>query len=330
MNPVVVEVTRGGRVESAHRGAGAAVDAEGGVAFAFGDFGRPMFPRSAVKAIQALPLIESGAADRFALSDEELALACASHSGEPAHVAGAASILAKAGLDETALACGAHWPLNAEAARALARSGAESSALHNNCSGKHAGFLCVACALGWPAEGYETAEHGVQREVKAALEDVCGETLDDSRRGLDGCSIPTYAISLAGLARGFAKMATGRGLAPMRASAARRLFTAVTAHPFHVAGTGRFDTRAMTLLGGRVVTKTGAEGVFCAALPELGLGLAVKADDGATRAAEVMIAALIARFVATPEGFARLARPRLTNWRGAEVGEIRAAGPLAG
>jgi len=185
--------------------------------------------------------------------------------------------------------------------------------------------LCVACALGLPAHGYETAEHGVQREVKAALEDVCGETLDDSRRGLDGCSIPTYAISLAGLARGGAKMAPGVGLAPMRASAARRLFTAVTAHPFHVAGTGRFDTRAMTLLGGRVVTKTGAEGVFCAALPELGLGLAVKADDGATRAAEVMIAALIGRFVATPEGFGRTT---LANWRGVEVGEIRAAGSL--
>ena len=330
VNPVVVEVTRGGRVESEHRGAGAVVDADGGVVFAFGVVGRPVFPRSAVKAIQALPLIESGAADRFGLSDEELALACASHSGEPAHVAGAASILAKAGRDETALACGVHWPSNAEAARALARSGAEPSALHNNCSGKHAGFVCVACALGLPAEGYETAEHGVQRAVKAALEDVCGEPLDDSRRGLDGCSIPTYAISLQGLARGFAKMATGRGLGPARAAAAQRLFAAVAAHPFHVAGTGRFDTLAMTALGGRVFTKTGAEGVFCAALPELGLGLAVKADDGAGRAAEVMIAALIARFAETPEAFARLMRPRLTNWRGSPVGEIRAAGALAG
>ena len=319
-NPIVVEVTRGGLVESAHRGAGIVVDADGGVVLQFGDVGRPVFPRSAVKPIQALPLIESGAAARFGLTPEELALACASHSGEPEHVALAAGMLARAGLDETALACGAHWPTNAEAARAVARP----SALHNNCSGKHAGFLCVACVVGAPTQGYEDAGHCVQREVKAALEDVCGERLDAA--GLDGCSIPTYAISLTGLARGFARMATGRGLGVQRAAAARRLFGAMAAHPFQVAGTGRFDTRAMTLLGGRAITKTGAEGVYCAALPELGLGLAVKADDGATRAAEAMIAALIGRFLALPED---LARPKLRNWRGAEVGEIRPAGALA-
>jgi L-asparaginase II len=328
-NPIVVEVNRGGRVESAHRGAGAVVDADGKVAFAFGDIARPVYPRSAVKAMQALALVESGAADRFGLTAQELALACASHSGEPEHVAGAAAMLAKADLSEAALACGAHWPLGVEAARALARSGREPTPLHNNCSGKHAGFLCLACALGAPTEGYEMPGHPVQREVKAALEDVCGEPLDEARRGLDGCSIPTYAISLRGLAYGFARMATGRGLGPQRAAAARRLFAAISAHPFLVAGSGRFDTRAMTLLAGRAVTKTGAEGVFCAALPELGLGLAIKADDGATRAAEVMIAALISRFIATPEGFAGLARPKLTNWRGAGVGEIGPAGVLA-
>ena len=324
-NPVLVEVLRGGRVESLHRGAAAVLDADGGVVLALGDVARPVFPRSAVKAIQALPLIESGAADRFGLSDEELALACASHSGEPGHVAGAAAMLAKAGLDERALACGAHWPLGAEAARALAR---EPSSLHNNCSGKHAGFLCVACALGLPVEGYEAPAHGVQRAVKAALEDVCGERLDDDRRGVDGCSIPTYAVSLEALARGFARMATGRGLGRERAAAARRLLAAVAANPWHVAGTGRFDTRAMTALGGAAITKTGAEGVFCAALPALGLGIAVKADDGATRAAEAMVAALIARFLDTPEDFATLARPGLVNWRGIEVGEIRPAGTL--
>ncbi len=333
-NPVVVEITRGDRVESAHRGAAAVVDADGGLAFGCGDISRPVYPRSAVKTIQALPLIESGAADQFALTDAELALACASHSGEPAHVAGAAAMLAKAGLGEAALACGAHWPLSADAARALARAGETPSQLHNNCSGKHAGFLCFACAAGHPAAGYEHADHPVQRELKATLENVCGETLDESRRGLDGCSIPTYAISLQALALGFARMATGRGLAPVRAAAARRLFAAVAAHPFHVAGTGRFDTEAMTALRGRVITKTGAEGVFCAALPELGIGLAVKADDGGTRAAEVMIAALIARFLsldaATAAAFARLRQPSLRNWRGAEVGGARPAGPLGG
>jgi L-asparaginase II len=331
-NPVVVEVTRGARVESFHRGAGAAADADGRIVFAFGDVGRPVFPRSAVKAMQALPWIESGAADAYGFGEAEIALSCSSHSGEPAHVALAAAMLAKAGRDAGALACGAHWPSGAEASRALARSGGEPAALHNNCSGKHAGFVCLACASGIDPAGYETPGHFVQREVKAAIEDVTGEKLGEDRRATDGCSIPTYAIPLLALARGFAKLGTGRGLGPARAAAARRIRAAVAAHPFLVAGTGRFDTGVMTLLGARAFTKTGAEGVFCACLPELGLGLAVKADDGERRAAEVMIAALIAKFLPMNDreraGFARFASPRLTNWRGLEAGAIRPAGAI--
>jgi L-asparaginase II len=285
-------------------------DADGGVLFAFGDVEQAVFPRSAVKPMQALPLVESGAADGF--SGEELAMACASHSGEPAHVATAAAMLAKAGLDEGALACGV------QAGR--------PDALHNNCSGKHAGFLCLACAERWPAAGYETAAHPVQRSVKAALEDVCGVRLEAP--AVDGCSIPAYALPLNSLARGFAKLATGQGLSPRRAEAARRLLAAMAAHPFHVAGTGKFDTRAMAMLEGRAVAKTGAEGVYCAAIPHLGLGLAIKIDDGATRAAEVVIAALLARFLDTPQDFEALRRPALTNWRGLTVGALRPAGAL--
>ena len=330
-NPVVVEVTRGGRVESAHRGAGIVVDADGAVLFTFGDVNRLVFPRSAAKPMQALPLIESGAAEKFALGEAELALACGSHSGEPVHVEIAAGMLAKAGLPEAALGCGVQWPLGAEAERALARTGAEPSQLHNNCSGKHAGFLCAACAQGIATESYVEADHPLQREVTAAIEGVCLERLDDSRRGTDGCAIPVYALPLAALALGYARLATGRGLAPVRAAAGKRLLAAMAARPDLVAGTGRFDTRAMTLLRGRAVTKTGAEGVFAAALPELGLGLAVKADDGATRAAETMIAALIARLlpIDDPAAFAPLRHQVLTNWRGDRVGEMRPAGRLA-
>ncbi len=326
-NPVVVEVLRGGFVESVHRGAGVVCDADGGVLLAFGDVGRAVFARSAVKPIQALPWVESGAADGF--TGEELALACASHSGEAKHVATAAAMLAKAGLDERALACGARWPMGAEATRALARAGGAPGPLHNDCSGKHAGFLCLACAQGWTVEGYETAAHSVQRGVKAALEDVCGVRLDDADAALDGCSIPAYALPLKSLAHGFARLATGRGLAPKRGGAARRLLAAMAANPFHVAGTERFDTRAMTLLEGRAVVKTGAEGVYCATIPDAGLGFAVKIDDGATRAAEVAVAALLARFLETAEGFEPLRRPTLTNWRGLSVGELRPAGALA-
>jgi L-asparaginase II len=328
-NPIVVEVLRGPRVESFHRGAGAVVDADGRVVMAFGDVERPVYPRSAVKAFQALPLIESGAADKLGLSDEAIALACASHSGEAAHVALAAEMLAKVGADASALACGTHWPSNAAAGHALARSGGAPSALHNNCSGKHAGFICLACAQGVAPAGYEMPEHPVQREVKAAIEDVVGENLDDSRRGIDGCSIPTYAIPLRALALGFARFGAGRGFSPAREKAARRIRAAVAKHPFFVAGTGRFDTEVMSLLGARAFTKTGAEGVFCAALPEQGLGLAVKADDGAGRAAEVMIAALIAKFLpmsgAERARFAAFQEPKLTNWRGIEVGGLRLA-----
>ena len=332
-NPGVVETLRGDRVESWHRGAAAVVDSQGRLVFGFGDIERPIYPRSAVKAFQALPLVESGAADRLGFGPQELALACSSHSGEAAHVELAAGMLAKAGAGVEALCCGAHWPLSADAAHALACSGGAPSALHNNCSGKHAGFLCLAVHEGWPHEGYVEADHPVQEAGRAAIEAMTGETLDESRRAIDGCSIPTYAVSLRGLARGFAKFASGAGLDRSRANAASRIRAAVAAHPYCVAGAGRFDTRWMELFGARSFTKTGAEGVFCAALPEAGLGIAVKADDGAGRAAEVMIAALIARFAGFDETDLKLAQafltPELKNWRGTVVGALRPSGPLA-
>ena len=332
-NPVVVEAWRGGLVESAHRGAGAVVDASGTVVMAFGDVERPVYPRSAVKALQALPLVESGAADRLGLTPSELALACASHSGEYEHVATARAMLAKAGRDAHSLECGAHWPLGEAAGRALARAGATPTALHNNCSGKHAGFICFACAEGIAPRGYVAPDHPVQREVTAALADVTRATLNEETRGIDGCSIPTYAIPLLALANGFARFVTGQGLQPLRASAAGRIRAAVVANPSIVAGERRFDTEIITLLGARVFSKTGAEGTLCAALPDLGLGLAVKTDDGGARAAQVMIAALIQRLGGFDEGLraslAPFVRPRLVNWNGIEVGVLRPAGPLA-
>jgi L-asparaginase II len=332
-NPVVVEATRGDLVESAHRGAGAVVDADGRVVMAFGDADRPVYPRSAVKALQALPLVASGAADALSLSDKEIALSCASHSGSEEHVAIARAMLAKAGYDERALECGAHWPLGEDEARALAHLRERPTAVHNNCSGKHAGFVCLSCSMGVNPKGYVAPDHPVQREVAASIEAMTGARLSEEMRGVDGCAIPTYAMPLVALARGFARLATGHGLSRDRRGAAARIRAAVAAHPLTVAGRGRFDTEVMSLLGPRVFTKSGAEGVFCAALPGAGLGLAVKADDGAGRAAQVMIAALIRRYGGfDDETEARLARfvsPRLLNWNGAEVGLLRPAGPLA-
>src|SRR3984885_12697085 len=325
-NPILVEVLRGVLVESRHRGAVAVADADGGKALAIGDVATPIFPRSAVKALQALPLVETGAADAFGFGDEELALACASHSGEPGHVAGVTRMLAKAGLDAAALRCGAHWPMAQSAVAALARTG-EPSALHNNCSGKHSGFLCVACAKNIDHADYWRPQHPVQREVRAVLENLTGAALSDDRCAIDGCSVPTWAIPLQNLAHAFAKFATGHGLAPERARAAARLRAACAQKPWHVAGTGRFCTEIMQLFDARVFVKTGAEGVYCGALPEEGLGIALKCDDGAGRAAQAIMAAMIARFLpmsdAERRALAPFMQPVLRNWNGFEVGGVR-------
>ena len=330
-NPVLVEVLRGALVESRHRGAVAVVDADGASVLTIGNVAMPVFPRSAVKALQAVPLVESGAADRFGLSDEELALACASHNGEPAHVEGVARMLGKAGLDASALACGVHWPISQAAAHALAKTGAPS-ALHNNCSGKHAGFLCLASAMGADHSGYWRPEHTVQQQVRGVLEDLTGAALTPDRCAVDGCSVPTWAIPLRNLAHAFAKFATGHGLPRQRANAAARLRAACAQNPWHVAGTGRFCTELMKLLGARVYVKTGAEGIFCGALPGQGLGIAVKCDDGAGRAAEVVMAALIARLLpleaAERAALSPFLRPTLRNWNAIEVGALRSTEAL--
>jgi L-asparaginase II len=327
-NPVLAEVTRGTMVESRHRGSAVVIDADGAVVLALGDVERPVFPRSAVKAIQALPLLESGAADRYGLSEAEIALAVSSHSGEPRHAETSLAMLKKAGRDAGCLECGVQWPMNEAASRAMSKAGSEPSALNNNCSGKHAGFVCLSCALDEDPAGYVTRGHAVQKAVHAALEEVTGAEHSPERMGTDGCSIPSYAVPLKALALGFARLGTGNGFAPERAKAAARIRKAAAAHPFMVAGTGRFDTRAMEQLRERLFIKTGAEGVYCGALPELGYGIALKCDDGAGRAAEVAMAALIARFLPMSEAeataFAPLRESVLKNWNGIDVGRVRA------
>jgi L-asparaginase II len=292
--------------------------------------------------LQALPLVEIGAADRCALTDEELALACASHGGEPAHVQTAATMLAKAGLDDSALECGAHWPRDERASRALAAVGSLPGALHNNCSGKHAGFVCLGCLIAGAQDaraflrGYVGHEHPVMREVGAAIEATTGCDLARAPHGIDGCSIPTYGIALRQLAHGFARVGSGHGLSPGRAAAAARLRDAVARAPFMVGGTGRFDSRVMQALGERVFCKVGAEGMYCAALPQAGLGLAIKIDDGNNaRAAEVAMAALIETLVPLQtdgerELMASLADVQLFNWRGLHIGRLAAHASLRG
>jgi L-asparaginase II len=333
-DPVLIEITRGALVESRHRGAIVVVDAQGKRRAAIGDVGQAVFPRSAVKAIQALPLVESGAADRYGFGNAELALACSSHNGEPRHVAVASRMLAAAGRGVADLECGPQIPGYRPAADDLVRTGVEPSAIHNNCSGNHAGFVCTACHLGEDPKGYVTPAHPVQREIAATLAAMTGARVDADNRAIDGCSIPTYAIPLDALALAFARLVTGEGLAPGRATAARRLVDACFAEPFMVAGTDRFCTDTMTRFGRRVFVKTGAEGVFCAAFPETGLGVALKCDDGAGRASETVMAAVIEAFLpmsaAERAGYADRLRPPILSRVGARVGEVRPVAELVG
>jgi L-asparaginase II len=248
-------------------------------------------------------------------------------------------MLAKAGVDATALECGTHWPYNDAAMKALAARGEVPSALHNNCSGKHAGFVCLGCLMAQDGDrrdflrGYVRPDHPVMREVTAALQAATGFDLATAPVGTDGCSIPTYAVPLRHLANAFARVATGQGLSPAHAAAARRLRAAVAAAPYMVAGDGRFDSRVMQHFGARVFCKVGAEGVHCAALPELGLGVAIKMDDGNTaRACEVAQAAVLQHLLQQSEAdaalLASLSDVTLKNWNGLAVGRLQAAPAL--
>jgi L-asparaginase II len=326
-NPVGVEVWRGGRVESRHRVSVCVADATGGVVHAAGDIEQRVYPRSAVKPFQALALLETGAADAFAVSDEEIALACASHGGEPQHVERVGKWLERLGLDDTCLACGPHPPSYAPAAAVLVREGRPARRIHNNCSGKHTGMLAAALRLGAPTVGYELPDHPVQRHVMAALAAVTA-TADLGEPGIDGCSLPVFAIPLKGLARAAASLADTSHLAPQRRAATERIVRAMQAHPNLVAGTGRCCTALMQALPD-VVAKTGAEGVYIAGLRKQGLGIAIKVDDGAGRGAEPAILAVIAALGGMGESGRQaldpFLAPRLINYAGIAVGRIGVA-----
>ena len=324
-DPVAVLVRRGDRIESAHRVAYAVADAGGAVLHHAGDVRRPVFPRSSVKPLQALPLVESGAAERFGLSEQELALACASHGGEPMHTEIVAAWLARIGLDPSALECGPHAPSHEASARQLIEQGRPPSPLHNNCSGKHAGMLTLALHLGAPTAGYVAPDHPVQQRISALLAAMSGASLTPP--AVDGCGVPAYALPLAGLATAMARLAEPgpSAGAPGRAEACARVRAAMARHPLLVAGSGRACSVIMAAAPG-VLVKTGAEGVYVAALPERGLGLALKVADGAGRAAVVALMALLARLGALDRSASAalgdLAAPVLRNHAGRAVGRI--------
>lgn len=317
----MAELWRGNMLESQHLGHAVVVGADGAVVQAWGDAEAVIFPRSSCKMVQALPLVESGAAD--ALTAAHLALACASHQGAAIHTGKVARWLADLDLGEADLRCGAHLPYDIPSRDALIRADAAPCQLHNNCSGKHAGFLTLNQRLGGGAE-YIALDHPVQVAVKAAFEEVTGEASPD--HGIDGCSAPNFATSLTGLGRAMAAFATARENAA-RGRAMLRLREAMLAHPDLVAGEGRACTELMRAMDG-VVVKTGAEGVFVAILPDRQLGVALKIADGTTRASECAMAAILVSLgvldPAHPAARARMAAPQV-NCRGIAAAVVKPA-----
>jgi L-asparaginase II len=287
----MVELWRGGLLESAHAGH-AAIWGPGGIEAAWGDPSTVIFPRSACKMIQALPLLETGAADEVGLTDAHLALACASHQGEARHVGLAGDWLKAIGHVEPDLRCGAHEPFDHDERDRLIRAGERPCQLHNNCSGKHCGFLTVTRHLQAGPE-YVEIDHPLQRLVRDATEEMTGAEV--AGWGVDGCSAPNFAVTVEGLARAMQAFASASESGDQRSRAMHRLTRAMASHPELVAGTGESVTDLMKAMGGRVAIKYGAEAVFTAILPEKQLGIAVKIADGGKRAAETAIAALLVR-----------------------------------
>lgn len=324
----MVEIRRGPFAESVHRGHAVICDARGEIRVAWGDPEAVILPRSSCKMLQALPLAESGAAE--GLSSEQLALACASHQGAEMHVTRVARWLGEMGMGERDLRCGAQIPDDREERGRLREEVHAPCQLHNNCSGKHAGFLTLNRHLGGGSE-YQEPDHPVQRAVRAAFEEMTGA--ESPGYGIDGCSAPNFATTMRGLAFAMARMADPSGLGPARAAAAERLVAAMVAHPLLVAGAGRACSELMAAAQGAVAVKTGAEGVFVAIWPEKGLGLALKIEDGGTRASECAVATLLARLGAVDAADPRVLRrmsPPITNRRGLVCGEIAPAAALRG
>ena len=321
-DPVIMaQLWRGDLLESAHRGHAVVVGPDGDIVAAWGDPAKVIFPRSSAKMLQALPLIESGAADAAALHAEHLALACASHQGAPLHTDRVDAWLLSVDRSEADLRCGPQPPSDARDRDAMRAAGAKPNQLHNNCSGKHAGFVTLAKHLGAGAE-YIDPDNPVQVAVRSAFEEMTGETSPGF--GIDGCSAPNFACSVAGLARGMAAMARpGSGV---RGAAAERLVAAMVAHPMLVAGDGRACTELMGAMDG-VAIKTGAEGVFVGISPSTGHGIALKIEDGASRASEAAMAAILVKLglldAAHPMAQKRLNAPQ-PNRRGIDAAYLRA------
>ena len=331
-SPLRIESTRGSLVESVHHVHVAVSDPGGRLLASAGDPDTVTWWRSAAKPFQALPLLQDGAAEHFAMSDEEVALACASHSSEPRHLEIVSSWMERLGLTDQDLSCGVHPPLSPVVAQAVLRGSASPTPRWSNCSGKHTGMLALAMHHGWPLAGYNAAGHPVQQRILTEVARWTGVAESDLAQSVDGCTAVCFGLPLRAMALAYARLAASSEPAP------HRVFAAMSGHPFLVAGTGRLCTDLMTALPGSIVAKVGAEGIYSAALPRAGLGIALKVQDGDTRSSGLALLEVLRQLstelmAGTPLDLSAASlnhhgKQPIRNTRGAVTGEVRAAGLL--
>jgi L-asparaginase II len=321
-----IVVTRGPAVESHHRVHAAVVDASGALVGSARDPGVVTAWRSCAKPFQVMPLIESGGFDELGWGDDELAIACASHGGEPEHLAIAAAMLERVGLEEGDLACGPHEPLSPRGLRLLRDTGARPTRLHNNCSGKHAAMLARAAVDSWETTGYEREGHPVQEAILERVAAWTGVPAERVGRAVDGCGAVVFGLSLDAMARSYARLADA---AERGDEVPERIVHAMTSRPFLVGGTERFDSLLMEETGGRVLAKVGAEGVHTVAVLDQRLGFAIKVEDGNSRAQHPAVLRMLQHLGALPDPLpprlADLLVRAVRNTRGETVGEVRPA-----
>ena len=317
---MLVEICRGDKVESAHRGVAVVADVDGKVVWSAGDATRVAYPRSALKMFQALPVVMSGMTEQLKLSGEDHALLMASHSGEEPHTMRVAAMLEKIDMTMDDLECGVHDPYHHGTSFDLEKRGARPCPLHNNCSGKHSGMLMLARAMNTPHKNYIDAHHAVQRDIAKVIEKFCGVVLPPP--GVDGCSAPTFALPMVAMARGLARFGAAAGADQ---PAADKLFNAAVTHPYFVAGTDRHCTMVMEELKGKALVKVGAEGFYAGVIPSLGFGVAIKIDDGAERAAQLALNGVLQKLGLVGAAEKISTRRGLKSFRGIPVGEMRVA-----
>jgi L-asparaginase II len=323
----IVRICRGSITESIHRVHLAVVNAQGALLHGAGDPQLLTFARSTAKLIQALPVIESGAAEHFGLQDAEISLCCASHNGEAEHASTAQGILGKLGFHHEYLQCGAHEPYHAPTAKAMRERGEAPTTLHNNCSGKHSGMLALCAHLGASPDTYMSIQHPVQQLMLEAVCAMSDMPKPQMQLGIDGCGVPVFGMPINHLALAFARLGRPDGVPQKRANACQRIVAAVRKYPQFLAGSDRFDTRLIEVTSGRIIGKMGAEGIFALTIPEQGLGFVLKIEDGNQRAMYPAVVEALKQLSLLSESeiseLASFHAPTVHNWQGTEVGIIR-------